>query len=90
MAADAAMDPDLWANQSDDPMHVVVVGLSRSGKSLVESLLVQSKGVLAGGEKPYISLASDQIAQLAGIPSYPETLPKFRTIASRIDCTSLQ
>ena len=78
MAADAAMDPDLWADQSDGPTHIVVVGLSRSGKSLVEALLTQSKGVLAGGEKPYISLAIDQIARMASLPSYPGSLPKLK------------
>ena len=71
----AAFTPELMrlrrgiGNPSERP--VFIVGMMRSGTTLVEQILASHPAVHGGGESP-----SFQTAALQAIPGYPETVPQ--------------
>ena len=77
IAADSAMVPGLQADPTGQVVPVFVVGLSRSGKTLTESLLASSPGVADGREKGYFRMALEHTAWKESLPDYPDNLPKF-------------
>lgn len=78
-----AISPDAAMPESADPapdrqMPVFVVGLSRSGKTLVESLLKQHPRVFAAGEREAFLDALDDIRKDAGIAvGFPSCIPRL-------------
>lgn len=85
VTADQASDVWLGAETGTTGfIPVFVIGLSRSGKSLVESLLVNSPKVLAGRERGFFRQAIMQVVNTSPLPSpasrygYPYCLPDLR------------
>lgn len=77
IAGDAAMAPGLQADPTGNVVPVFVAGLSRSGKTLTESLLAASPRVADGREKGYFRWALEYTAWKSSLPQYPENLPRF-------------
>ncbi len=77
IVGDSAMAPGLQADLAGGAAPVFVVGLSRSGKTLTESLLAAAPGVADGREKAFFRNALESTARKASLPDYPENLPRF-------------
>ncbi len=64
---------------SESELPIFVVGLARSGTTLVEQLLASHPAVHAGGERPHLDKLLTTIRLSDGSPGqFPECLPKFR------------
>ncbi len=77
IAGDAAMNPDVFAGPDGGAIPVFAAGLSRSGKSLIETLLSRSGKVRALGEKTFFYDAMREVAEPVSLPVYPACIPQF-------------
>ncbi len=77
IAGDAAATPGLHGDPNGDVVPVFVVGLSRSGKTLTESLLANATGVADGREQGFFRTALLSTAREASLPQYQDRLPIF-------------
>ncbi len=63
-------------NLSDRP--IFILGMMRSGSTLVEQILAGHSGVFAGGERPDFNEAYESVRQETGLPvHFPETIQHF-------------
>jgi tetratricopeptide (TPR) repeat protein len=81
----AEQEPARYANEGAElqPLSVFIIGPSRSGKTTLEHLAAEMKGVRRGFERRLIEPASQRASQLAGLPTISDPIELPKTLDAR-------